>query len=268
MKKLIALSLVLLAICNLQAQEHRVVTLFDFLHVYPYDIGTFPARPTTVITAINRNEAYGFNNWRLPTREEMAVIVAHQHIVPGLSATDYITSDGLSSGNVRLVTTGRPIAERRGLAEERVRRLEAMGAVVINGVGWARFNVASYGTFVSSETQYGGFFTSSRSRNACPHGWRLPTRTEFDNLLSQPNTWTTRNGVNGRIFGTAPNQIFLPATGRSCNHSGRRFDNGRIGFYWSNWREGVFRLSVTPSPSELRIEGWEWAVSSIRCVAE
>ena len=50
-------------------------------------------------------------------------------------------------------------------------------------------------------------------RNPCPSGWRVPYRDEFESLIAAGSFWTTVNGVNGRVFGTAPNQIFLPAAG-------------------------------------------------------
>ena len=55
----------------------------------------------------------------------------------------------------------------------------------------------------------------------CPKGWRVPTREElrslgdFRRLGEADSEWTTQNGVNGRLFGTAPNQIFLPAVGHT-----------------------------------------------------
>ena len=46
-------------------------------------------------------------------------------------------------------------------------------------------------------------------------GWRMPTREEWNELLNNTtHSWTTQNGVNGRLF-TAPNgaSLFLPAAG-------------------------------------------------------
>ena len=255
MKKIIVLSLVLFVLNSVQAQ---VVTLPHInLHVFPYDLGPFPERPSVdFINRINENESYDFDTWRLPTREEMAMIRQNRQLLQGVRDADYITSNYLTSGYVRLVSTGRRVSERRAeaeherwlaeqrrleeerrvaeqrrIAEERAaaerRRLETMGAVVINGIGWARFNLGSEGVFVSSAEQQGGRFSWHNARNACPAGWRLPTMAELQTLGN--GSWNTQNGVQGRVFGVAPNQIFLPATGRNTNHGG-----GNTSYYWSS----------------------------------
>lgn len=64
--------------------------------------------------------------------------------------------------------------------------------------------------------------------------WRTPTYNEWDELIAYCTyTWTTRNGVNGRLF-TAPNgnSLFLPAAGSIDvgSPSGVGYD----GYYWSS----------------------------------
>ncbi|MGN0846075.1 MAG: chitobiase/beta-hexosaminidase C-terminal domain-containing protein [Kiritimatiellia bacterium] len=67
--------------------------------------------------------------------------------------------------------------------------------------------------------------------------WRMPTATEFDDLIAKCTiTWTTRNGVKGRLVtgkgDFASRSIFLPAAGNGyktgLNVSGSR------GYYWSS----------------------------------
>ena len=87
-------------------------------------------------------------------------------------------------------------------------------SVEINGVRWATRNVETPGTFARNPESAGGFFTWDEAQNACPRGWRLPTREELVSLQrAAGGKWTARSGVNGRTFGIAPNQIFLPAAG-------------------------------------------------------
>ena len=66
------------------------------------------------------------------------------------------------------------------------------------------------------------------------NGWRMPTKAEWQELKNNTTvTWTTQNGVNGRLF-TAPNgnSLFLPAAGYRNNSS---LDNaGSYGYYWSS----------------------------------
>jgi uncharacterized protein (TIGR02145 family) len=66
-------------------------------------------------------------------------------------------------------------------------------------------------------------------------GWRMPTKTEFDELINNCTwTWTTQDGKNGYKVTSKKNgnSIFLPATGRrygSSVHSA-----GADGYYWSS----------------------------------
>ena len=64
--------------------------------------------------------------------------------------------------------------------------------------------------------------------------WRMPTQEEWWELSSNTtHTWTTQNGVNGRLFTAANgNSIFLPAAG---HRDGGSLDGaGSYGHYWSS----------------------------------
>ena len=65
-------------------------------------------------------------------------------------------------------------------------------------------------------------------------GWRMPTREEMDELKNNCTvTWTTQNGVNGRLFtGPNGNSIFLPAAGGHLYSA--LLDAGSYGEYWSS----------------------------------
>ncbi|MBQ7640116.1 MAG: hypothetical protein IJS91_03890 [Bacteroidales bacterium] len=67
--------------------------------------------------------------------------------------------------------------------------------------------------------------------------WRMPTNAEWKELRNTNNctwTWTTQNGVYGRLVTSKKtgNSIFLPAAG--YRDKGRLIDKGYIGFYWSS----------------------------------
>lgn len=68
--------------------------------------------------------------------------------------------------------------------------------------------------------------------------WRMPTRTEFQELKDNCTwTWTTQNGVNGyRVTsnkaGYTGRSIFLPAAG--CRFDSYLVDAGSDGLYWSS----------------------------------
>ena len=63
--------------------------------------------------------------------------------------------------------------------------------------------------------------------------WRMPTREEWQELYQNTtHTWTTQNGVNGRLFTASNgNSLFLPAAGF---RSGSLDDAGSGGYYRSS----------------------------------
>ena len=131
--------------------------------------------------------------------------------------------------------------------------------VVINGVRWATRNVDMPGTFAETPESVGMFFQWNNKRawsavdervegwrgieargtawyaenDPCPAGWRVPTHEELQSLVDAENEWVTQNGVYGRLFGTAPYQVFLPVT---AWRRGRGMLGGinAGGFYWSS----------------------------------
>jgi len=133
--------------------------------------------------------------------------------------------------------------------------------VVINGIRWATRNVDAPGTFAPYPESSGMFFQWNRKKgwsatdevtdwnssiptgtewyaenDPCPPGWRVPTETELRSLNRAGSTWTSDwhdTGVNGRIFGTYPYQIFLPAIGFRNASTGEHLNRTR-GFYWSS----------------------------------
>ena len=81
------------------------------------------------------------------------------------------------------------------------------------------------------------------SSNPCPPGWRVPYPDEFESLVAAGSFWTTVNGVPGRVFGTPPNQIFLPAAGgggidhTQDNNPFHVAHEGQMGYYWTRTRQ-------------------------------
>ena len=186
-------------------------------------------------------------------------------------------------------------------------QIDNPAGVVLNGIRWATRNVDMPGTFAQHPESAGRFFqwgtlngvvhhwpatgavtgwnNSCWQRDAwtaandpCPQGWRVPTQQQLQSLANEWSFWTQRNGVSGRLFGHAPNQIFLPAAGtRDTNgtfHSVAIGDLGAIGSYWSSsptfgWSSNAGVLQFVQAwggvwvPSTNRAQGF-----SVRCVAE
>ena len=171
--------------------------------------------------------------------------------------------------------------------------------VVIDGIRWATRNVDFPGTFVDNPQDAGMFFQWNRRQgwnttdeyvegwdssipegeiwerrnDPCPIGWRVPTYEELTNLQSQPNAWTTKSGVNGHLFGTYPNQIFLPVAGFRFGNTGSihlpwALTNGN---YWSSTqhidREHARSLRFWDDGADVS-RSWRPAGLLVRCVAE
>ena len=67
--------------------------------------------------------------------------------------------------------------------------------------------------------------------------WRMPTDAEWTELRNTDNctwTWTTQNGVYGRLVTSKKtgNSIFLPAAGD--RNTGYLYNTGSDGLYWSS----------------------------------
>ena len=176
--------------------------------------------------------------------------------------------------------------------------------VLINGIRWATRNVDAPGTFAETPESPGMFFQWNRRKgwstevedwdnfwyssipegwdnsnpegtkwyaknDPCPEGWRVPTFEELEILENIDSEWVIKNGVNGRLFGIAPNQIFLPAAGRRGCIDGALLDTG--GGYWSSTEDGCehawnfwFHSNIVDGV------GWAWRTDGflIRCVAK
>ena len=141
-------------------------------------------------------------------------------------------------------------------------------SVYIDGRFWARSNVNEPGHFANNPEDAGMFFQWNRKigwsattpglfepidewdnfftfvlstswdleNDPCPEGWRVPTGQEWRSLMSQNYFWTNHNGATGKMFGTWPNQIFIPAAGLRQLMDGALHGVGTNAFYWSRSR--------------------------------
>ena len=110
------------------------------------------------------------------------------------------------------------------------------------------------------------------TNDPCPEGWRVPTNTEQRSLVNAYSEWTTINGVDGRMFGSDDNFLFLPAVGYREVTNGAVHEPGAylFGFYWSSSIASTDArymsfgsTNVTANYSHFRARGF-----SVRCVAE
>jgi uncharacterized protein (TIGR02145 family) len=149
----------------------------------------------------------------------------------------------------------------------------AQEGITINGVTWATRNVGIKGSFVDNPEDCGKFYTVKEAATACPLGWRLPTKEEFEDLLSVGTTWVNM-GATGRMFTYNGSSIFLPACG--C-HDGSRGTLSLVfehGLYMSSTRNrwsrggGVFFMSFTSNRAIIEIFNTKYEGLSCRCVKD
>jgi len=105
--------------------------------------------------------------------------------------------------------------------------------VEINGIIWATRNVGAPNTFVDNPEDYGNYYTWEEAMDVCPTNWRLPCISELNSLRNAgSSSWEMINDVNGRIFGSEDNTVFLPAAGYYA--FGEYYTDGNFsGRYWS-----------------------------------
>ena len=128
--------------------------------------------------------------------------------------------------------------------------------VTINGVTWATRNVAEFGKFAAKPEDAGMYYQWNNKKawpatgggtwnttpadgttwladnDPCPDGWRIPTKDELLDLVTNYsiNAWDAAN--TGRLVGVVPNTNFLPVSGQ-CSTSGLLEHVGSSGYYWA-----------------------------------
>ena len=83
-----------------------VETLYGYLKIFPNELGTFQSEPTSVIAQINKQAQHGYNNWRIPTDEELSLLKANNYLGSG----NYMTREN-RRGIVLLVSDGKKYNE-------------------------------------------------------------------------------------------------------------------------------------------------------------
>lgn len=182
----------------------KPVMLLGYLWVYPEDLGNFKQVPESVIRAINAQNPYGHNNWRIPTPDELAVMEANAEQI-GLGDDIYLATDH-SNGVLRLVC----------IDEEYV---NLDNFVLIGNTYWAKTN---FGTKI--KTMSGRPLTYQEALEKAPAGYRLPTEEEALELIYSGEACFWSNLKDDKKC-----PIFFPCTGSFPYQSE---DRGDYGAYW------------------------------------
>ncbi len=98
----------------------------------------------------------------------------------------------------------------------------------------SEYRVDNSKTYGKSYGDIGGSSSTDAARANWGGTWRLPTKSECDELVNKCSwIWTTMNGKNGyRVTGSNGNSIFLPAVGYRYGSS--LSSVGSYGYYWSS----------------------------------
>ncbi len=194
----------------------RVETVYGYLKVFPNELGEFQSQPNSIIVQINKQAMHGYNNWRLPTDEELSLLRANGYLGGG----QYMSKRN-DRGIVLLVTDGKDYATLQ--AEEQERR-----AAELKAQGFVDLGLPS-GTLWKDKNEDGGFYTYEQALNK--YGSNMPTKEQFEELKDKCRWSWTGNGYS--VTGPNGNSIVLPASGvRSCD--GSVYGVGTLGDYWSS----------------------------------
>ena len=136
---------------------------------------------------------------------------------------------------------------------------------------WAEKNVGA-----SNPEDYGSYLTWEQAKTACPKGWRLPTKEEFESLIKAGSVFATQNGKYGRKFGDSNNSIFFPAAGQRNEGGGTLSHEGAYGYYWSSTVGSICQYTGNTTAYRLKFFGKYVSVESyyrstrfsVRCVKE
>lgn len=208
-----------------------VETVYGYLHVFPNELGVFQSIPTNVISNINNQGMHGYDEWRVPTNEELSLLRANGY----LSGAQYMTKEN-ASGMVLLVTTGKSVAEKEAIKAEQARQKEAERQVKLASKsaylnqGYVDLGLPSV-TLWKNANEGGDNARYTYNEAVSRFGNKLPTYQQFKELRNECEwTWT---GSGYKVIGPNGNSIYLPAAG-SRNCIGDVGGVGKYGCYWSS----------------------------------
>ena len=218
-------------------RRSKVEVIYGYLKIFPNEIGEFDSEPSSVIRQINNQVQYGYNNWRIPTNEELALIRANGYI----GQNKYMTKES-RQGLVLLVTDGKDAAtlqqeaEKVRKEEERRKAAEEARKAALRAQGWIDLGLPS-GTLWKDQNEAGGFYSYDQAM--AKFGNNLPTKEQLEELKNSCR-WTW-NGNGYKVEGPNGESIVLPAAGcRGCD--GSVYDVGSDGDYWSSSPNGSERV--------------------------
>lgn len=225
----------------------KVEVLYGYLKVFPNELGTFSSEPTSVISQINSQTQYGYNNWRIPTNEELSLLRANNYLGSG----DYMTREK-RSGIVLLVTDGKDFETLKAEEQANKRKADQERKSALRAQGWVDLGLPS-GTLWKDKNELNGLTLKQISKKKGVVNWydssdkgslytfdnavnefgnSIPTREQWEELRTSCQ-WIWSAGHQYKIIGPNGDFIMLPISGwdsGSCSTSTESL-------YWSSTRE-------------------------------
>ena len=232
-----------------------VEKVYGYLHVFPNELGVFQSHPNSVIANINNQGMYGYDEWRVPTNEELSLLRANNY----LSNAQYMTQE-YKSGMVLLVTTGKSVAEKEAIRAEQARQAE----IARQKEAERQAELLKYvdlglpsGTLWKNANEGGNQELYSYDEAVRRFGENLPTIEQLIELRDECE-WTW-NGNGYTVVGTNGNSIFLPVAGYRLTDGTVVFAN-LFGFYWSLTENGSdYAYYLRSSENEIAINSYTQA---------
>ena len=216
----------------------KVETVYGYLHVFPNELGVFQSIPTNVISNINNQGMHGYDEWRVPTNEELSLLRANGF----LSNAQYMTKEN-ASGMVLLVTTGKSVAEKEAIRAEqaeiaRQKEAERQAEIARQKEAERQAELLKYvdlglpsGTCWRNSNEGGDNARYTYNEAVSRFGNKLPTKQQLEELKNKCTwTWT---GSGYKVIGPNGNSIYLPAAGYHLGFGDVDYV-GTDGRYWSS----------------------------------
>lgn len=204
----------------------KVESIYGYLYVFPNELGVFQSVPTNVIRQINTQGMHGYDEWRVPTNEELSLLRANGY----LSSAQYMTKEN-ASGMVLLVTTGKSVAEKEEAEHqaEIARQREARRQALLSQ-GFVDLGLPS-GTLWKNANEGGNDAHYTYDEAIRIYGHKLPTKQQIEELVNYCS-FSFQWGKDVNVV-TGPNGMSIQFPAACYEDSNGDCYGAPNGYYWS-----------------------------------
>lgn len=239
-----------------QSSEVRIV--YDYLWVYPNELGTFTEYPSTLVSKLNEQKKYGCSTWRRPTEEELQILRANN-----LASNSSYFRDGDSwksdySKRVLLVTTKEEEMKQRKYDQAQAAKEAAVRRIEVAKENRKKF--VDLGLPSGIKWQFDAGNKSLDDAKSAVTGWEkwVPRKENWDELSKyctlkecSDKKGLILTGPNGTEVYMWPNDVFI------ANHyyTTKKYENGQIyqsHYYYYPSIDGQFHTKLYISCNSAR----------------